>query len=44
MYYRTKKDSWIVTKFFGEREFYMLFEQKAYNLVEINGMNNDENQ
>lgn len=38
VYFRTKKDCWIVAKFFSEREFYLLFEQKNYSLIEIGGL------
>jgi len=35
MYVRTKKDGWVVGKYFGEREFYVIFDQKNYTLVEV---------
>lgn len=33
---KVKKDSWVVGKYFGQREFYLVFDQKNYSLVEIN--------
>lgn len=33
---KVKRDSWVVGKFFGQREFYLVFDQKNYSLVEIN--------
>jgi hypothetical protein len=38
IYMRTRKDSWVVGKYFGEREFYILFDQKNYSLMEVQGM------
>jgi hypothetical protein len=35
---RTRKDSWVVGKLFGEREFYIIFDQKYYSLMEVQGM------
>ena len=38
IYMRTRKDSWVVGKLFGEREFYIIFDQKYYSLMEVQGM------
>jgi hypothetical protein len=35
-YAKVKRDSWVVGKYFGQREFYLVFDQKNYSLVEIN--------
>jgi hypothetical protein len=35
-YAKVKRDSWVVGKYFGQREFYVVFDQKNFSLVEIN--------
>lgn len=35
MYVRTRKDGWVVGRYFGEREFYVILDQKNYTLVEV---------
>ncbi|KAL9643347.1 hypothetical protein ABK040_014802 [Willaertia magna] len=32
---RNRKDSWIVGKYFAEREFFIIFDQKNYSLLEV---------
>lgn len=36
VYLRAKKDSWVVGKYSGSREFYIVFDQKNYSLFEVN--------
>lgn len=35
VYLRTKKDNWVVGKYSGRREFYIVFDQKSYSLFEV---------
>jgi hypothetical protein len=36
IYFRPKKDLWIVANYFAEREFYHVFDNKQSSLIEVN--------